>query len=152
LFFFTGFIELNHLKSPVTTDFIIVFFIVHPALAVISLRQFLWLINGKQELIMENGNLTLKKRGTFFTTDKVYSFKSIKNLRKAVDEDQLSPVEKVVFTLSIFQKIFYRQVLGEVLFDYQYDTIRVFNDLTNDEKEKLIKAILVWQEINKNQF
>ncbi len=101
---------------------------------------------------MENGNLTLKKRGTFFTTDKVYSFKSIKNLRKAVDEDQLSPVEKVVFTLSIFQKIFYRQVLGEVLFDYQYDTIRVFNDLTNDEKEKLIKAILVWQEINKNQF
>ena len=145
LFFFTGLIELNHLEKAINAEFIIVFFIAQPIIATISLRQFLWLVNGKQELVIENGDLILKKRGTFFTSDKVYDLKSIKNIRKASDEEQLSPVEKVKLRLSISNKVFLRQVFGEILFEYQYSTIRVFNDLNNREKEELITELLKWQ-------
>lgn len=147
MFFFTGIMELGNLNGNITTEFIIVFFIVHPVFAIISLRQFLWLVNGKQEMIVEDGNLTLRKRGTFFTSDKVYPLKSIKNIRKAVDEEQLLPVERVRLRLSIFRKVFLRQIFGEILFEYQYNTIRVFNDLDNEDKEKLIAELLKCQEV-----
>lgn len=146
MFFFTGILELHNSNSKITTGFIIVFFIVHPIFALVSLRQFLWLVNGKQELTTENESLILRKRGTFFTSDKIYPIKSIKKIRKAVDENQLSDIEKVKYKISIFQKMFYRQVFGEILFEYQYDTIRVFNDLEDQEKEELIAELLKWQE------
>jgi hypothetical protein len=150
MFFFSGISEFRHLNTAVTIEFIIVFFVVHPIFALISLRQFLWLVNGKQVLTVENGNLTLRKRGTFFTSDKVYPIKSIKNIRKAVDEEQLSPTEKMVFRISIFKKVFIRQVFGEVLFEYQYNAIRVFNDLEDQEKEELIAELLKWQKKSLN--
>ena len=84
---------------------------------------------------------------TFFTSDKVYPLKSIKNIRKAVDEEQLLPVERVRLRLSIFRKVFLRQIFGEILFEYQYNTIRVFNDLDNEDKEKLIAELLKCQEV-----
>jgi hypothetical protein len=146
MFFFSGILELHESNPKITTDFIMVFFVVHPIFALVSLRQFLWLINGKQELTVENGNLTLRKRGTFFTSNKLYPIKSIKNIRKAVQEDQFSDIEKVKFRISIGKKVFYRQVFGEVLFEYQYNTIRVFNDLEDQEKEELIAELLKWQE------
>ena len=96
-------------------------------------------------MTVEDGNLTLRKRGTFFTSDKVYPLKSITNIRKAVDEDQLSPVEAVVLRMSIFKKVLLRQIYGEILFEYQYNTIGVFNDLDDDEKEKLIAELLKQQ-------
>jgi hypothetical protein len=146
MFFFSWISELGNSKKDMTIGFIIVSFVVHPAIFVILLRQFLWLVNGKQELIVEGGNLTLRKKGTFFTSDKVYPLASIKNIRKAVDEEQLSSVEKVKFRISINNKVFLRQVFGEILFEYQYNTIRVFNDLNNQEKEELIAELLKRQE------
>lgn len=146
LFIFSGLTELHHLSKPVDTGFIIVFFIVHPAFGILSLRQFLWLVNGKQIMIVEEGNLTLSKKGTFFTFDKTYPLESIKNIRRAIDESQLSSIEKIVNRASIFRKAFLVQIFGEVLFDYQYNVVKIFNDMDDNEKEQLIDELLKFQQ------
>jgi hypothetical protein len=118
LFFFSGLTALSQSNEAVTTGFVIVFFVIHPLFALICLRQFLWLVNGKQELLIENGNLTLRKKGTFFTKNKVYPVKLISNIRKSVDESKLLPVQLIVARLSGFRKVFLTQVFGEILFDF----------------------------------
>jgi hypothetical protein len=88
----------------------------------------------------------LRKKGTFFTADKIYPLKSIKNIRKSIDQEQSSLVDKTTFRRSVNHKVFVRQVFGEILTEYQYDTIRVFNGLDKLEKEELITELLKWQE------
>lgn len=138
---FTGLIESSKIKTNLTADFIIVFFVIHPIVGLLCLRQFLWLVNGKQELVIENGNLILRKKGTFFTKDKVYELNSVKNVRQAVDEDNLSLIGKIQLNISLNKKVLWRQTIGQVLFDYKYDQIKVFNDLNTEEKEQLTLEI-----------
>jgi hypothetical protein len=143
VFIFSGLIELSENKTQVVDMvFIIVLFVVHPLVGLICLRQLLWLINGKQELIIENGNRYLTKRGTFFTRTKTYDLNRVKNIRQAIDEDQLSLFQKIKNNIALNQKVLLRHVIGQILFEYQYDTIKVFNDLDSDEKNELISEMI----------
>ncbi len=91
---FTSFIEAFVNRNEITTEFVIVFFVIHFIIGLLGLRQFLWLINGRQELIIENGNLTLTKKGTFLTSPKTYSLDMVTNIRQAINEDNLSLFDK----------------------------------------------------------
>ena len=140
-FLFTGFIEAFVNKSEISIEFIIVFSL-HFLIGLSGLRHFLWLINGRQELTIENGELILIKKGTFLTKPKTYSFDSVTNIRSAISDDNLSIIDKIQQNISLNRKVFFRQILGQILFDYKGKTIRVFNDMNSKERSELIIEIM----------
>jgi hypothetical protein len=141
-----SFILLQALIS--TNTDISIFFIVPFAygIGVMGLRQFLWLINGSQELSIEDGYLILKKRGTFCTQEKRYELDDISKIRAAFFEEDLSTEEQIQVTARLVPKTLFSQTIGAVLFTYKFDTIKVFNELNSDEKRELIAAIKEIQE------
>jgi hypothetical protein len=136
-YLFAGFIEGYINKKEVTVQFVLIFFI----FGLIGLRQFLWLINGRQEMTIENRNLTLTKKGTFLTKPKIYNLDLVTNIRQAINEDNLSIIDKIKFNIGLNQKVLLRHIMGEILFDYNGKTIKVFNDLDKNERVKLINEI-----------
>jgi hypothetical protein len=136
-YLFTGFIEGYINKKEVTVEFVLIFF----SFGLIGLRQFLWLINGRQEMTIENRNLTLTKKGTFLTKPKIYNLDLVTNIRQAIDEDNLSMIDKIKLNIGLNQKVLLRHIIGEILFDYNGKTIKVFNDLDKDERTKLINEM-----------
>jgi hypothetical protein len=141
-FLIIGPAQVFTLQTGINTEFILVCCILQPLLGLIGLRQLLWMVNGRQELAIENKKLTLSKKGTFLTKDKVYDLDSISNIRSAYYEESLSAFDKTQLNISLNRKIFLRHIVGEILFDYKYDKVRVFNDLTDDEKKELIAEII----------
>ena len=104
----------------------------------IGFRQFLWLINGSQKMTIENGTLTLSKRGTFLTKPKMYSFDNVENIRQAFNEDNLTLLDKIQRSIGVNRKVIFGHIYGQVLFDYNRQTIKVFCDLDKNERLKLI--------------
>jgi|GEM_PF-766381 len=138
---FSGFIEAFVNKSEISIEFIIAFSILF-IIGLLGLRHFLWLINGRQELTIENGELILIKKGTFLTKPKTYSFDLVTNVRSAINDDNLSLIDKIQQNISLNRKVFFRQILGQILFDYNGKTIRVFNDMNSKERSELIIEIM----------
>ena len=139
--FFSGIIEGFVNGNEITTEFIIVFFVIHPIVATIGLRQLLWLINGRQELRIENGKMSLIKKGTFLTKKRTFELKYVENIRKEIDEESLPQFEKILRNIKLSQKLFFSHIMGEILFDYKKRKIKVFNQLTKEQKTKLINEI-----------
>jgi len=137
---FTGFIEGFVNKAEITTGFVIVFSI-HFLIGLIGLRHFLWLINGRQELTIEKGNLTLSNKGTFLTRPKTYALDQITNIWLVTDEDSLSILDKIIQNIALNRKILFRQSIGQILFSYKGETIRVFSDLNKTERTELMNEI-----------
>jgi hypothetical protein len=136
-YLFLVFSELFIAQEEVTIPFVLFFSI----LGLIGLRHFLWLINGRQEMIIENGNLTLTKKGTFLTKPKVYDFNFVTNIRQLIDEDNLSMIDKIKLNIALNRKVLLRHIIGEILFDYNGKTIKVFNDLDKNERTNLINEM-----------
>ena len=107
----------------------------------IGFRQFIWLINGRQELTVEHGILTLCKKGTFLTKPKTYKLTDIEKIRQDFDEDNLTLFEKIIKNIDVNRKVIFRHIFGQVLFDYHGQTIKVFCDLDKTERLKLISEI-----------
>lgn len=118
-------------------DFYLVFFLLL-IIGLIGFRQFLWLVNGRQEMTIENGTLTLTKKGIFFTKPKPYSFDKVENIRQAFDEDNISLIDKIQKNLAVNRKVIFGHIYGQVLFDYNQQTVKIFCDLDKDERIKLI--------------
>lgn len=87
---------------------------------------------------IENNRLTLTKKGFFWTKPKVFDMRFVKNIRKALDQDSLTLYERIFRNFGLYRKTFFNHILGEILFDYKGKTIKVFNDLTENEKDQLI--------------
>lgn len=138
---FTGIIEYTTNHRTLTTAFVLIFFIIHPLIGVLGLRQFLWLVNGRQELRIEHGKLTLSKKGTFLTKSHVYELALITTVKQAIDEDDLSLFEKIRYNIALNRRVIFGHVLGQVLFSYNGQTVKLFSDLDKAEKIKLITAI-----------
>ncbi len=119
------------------TDFYLAFTILF-IVGLIGFRQFLWLVNGRQEMTIENGTLTLTKNGTFFTKPKSYTFDKVENIRQAFDEDSLSLFDKIQKNIGVNRKVIFGHIYGQVLFDYNQQTVKIFFDLDKDERLKLI--------------
>ena len=136
-YLFSVFSELYIDKKEVSLQFVLLFSI----LGLIGLRQFLWLINGRQEMTIENGNLTLTKKGTFLTKPKVYDFNFVTNIRQSIDEDNLSMIDKIKLNIGLNRKVLLRHIIGEILFDYNGKTIKVFSDLDKSERTNLINEM-----------
>jgi hypothetical protein len=136
----TGFIEYYNEEGKVQFDFYVAFgflFIV----GLICFRQFLWLVNGRQELLIQDNKLTLTKKGTFFTSPKMYDLDKISNIRQYIDEEQLSTFERTQMNISLTRKILFNHILGQILFDYLGKTIKVLNDLEESERKFIINEI-----------
>jgi hypothetical protein len=107
----------------------------------IGFRQFLWLANGRQELTIENRTLTLYKKGTFLTKPKIFNLEKVQNIRQAFDEDNQTLFDKIQKNISVNRKVIFGHTFGQILFDYEGNTIKVFNDLYKAERLKLIDEI-----------
>ena len=105
--FFSGIIEGFINGNEITTEFILVFFVVHPIVATIGLRQFLWLINGRQELRIENGKMTLSKKGTFLTKIQSFELKHVENIRNEIQENSLSTFDKTLRNIALNRKLLF---------------------------------------------
>ncbi|MFY9309335.1 MAG: hypothetical protein WAQ28_09845 [Bacteroidia bacterium] len=138
---FTGFIQVL-INGTKPTNGLLLISILHFIVGVAGIRHFLWLINGKQELTIENGKLTISKRGTFLVGSQVYSFDKVVNIRQAVDENKQSLLEKRLEKIALNKTVLFRQTLGQILFEYNGSTIRVFSDMDSNEKKKLIAEML----------
>ncbi|MGX1927762.1 hypothetical protein [Flagellimonas sp. 2504JD4-2] len=139
--FFSGFIESYINGTEISPGFILIFFVVHPIVALIGLRQFLWLLRGRQELRIDNGKMTLTKRGTFLTKAKVFELAQVVNLRSAVDETSLSLFDKILLNGALYRKLLFSHIMGEILFDYKGKKVKLFNELTDAQKSELITEI-----------
>jgi uncharacterized membrane protein YhaH (DUF805 family) len=140
-FLFTGIAQTFNRQHEISIEFIIVFFVIHPVIGLMGLKQFLWLINGRQEMTIENGKLILEKKGTFWTKPKIYSVDRVTNIREGIDEQTLSLKDKIRYNSRLNRKVIFGHVTGQVLFNYQYDEIKVFSDLDKNEKTFLIDEI-----------
>ena len=136
----SGFIEFYTAEGNVGSDFYIAFGILF-IVGLICFRHFLWLVNGRQELLIQDNKLILTKKGTFFTSPKTYDLDKISNIRQYIDEDKLSTFEKTKMNISLTRKILFNHTLGQILFDYFGKTIKVFNDLEKTEREFVINEI-----------
>jgi len=136
---FSGLIEGFKRGAILNSEFILVFsflFIV----GIISFRQFLWLTRGKHEMIIENEKLTLSKKGTFFTFPKVYDINNIKDVRIIFDEGN-TYIENQLNQMSLMRKVIYSHTIGQVSIKYKATFIKIFSDLTKQEREELQKAM-----------
>ncbi|MGG9963183.1 hypothetical protein [Ferruginibacter sp. SUN106] len=140
----TGFIEYYTAKGQVEIDFFIAFGILF-LIGLLCFRQFLWFVFGKQELTIQNGQLTLQKKGTFFVKPHYYLVENITNVRQGINEEHLTELEKIQLNISLNRKVLFIQIFGQVLFDYNGKKIKIFNDLKQEERIQLI------QEINKRK-
>jgi hypothetical protein len=118
-----------------------VFFVIHPFVGAIGLRQFLWLTNGRQELRIENEKLSLIKKGTFLTKKQTFELKYIENIRKEINAESLPLYEKILRNIKLNQKLLFSHIIGEIIFDYKGKKIKLFNQLTEEQKTKLINEI-----------
>ncbi|SNR53012.1 hypothetical protein SAMN04488009_2162 [Maribacter sedimenticola] len=139
--FFSGITEGFVNGNKITTEFIIVFFIIHPIVATIGLRQFLWLINGRQELRIENGEMTLTKKGTFLTKTQTFKLKDVQNIRNEIQESSISTYDKTLRNIALNRKLLFSHIIGEIIFDYKGKKVKLFNELTENQKVELITEI-----------
>ena len=139
--FFSGIMEGFVNGNEITIEFILVFFVAHPIVATIGLRQFLWLINGRQELQIENGKMTLTKKGTFLTKQQTFEFNHVENIRKEIEEDSISLYDKILRNISLNRKLLFSHITGEIIFDYKGKEVKLFNELTENQKTELITEI-----------
>ena len=122
------------------SDFYVAFSLLF-IIGLIGFRQFLWLTNGRQELTVEQGTLTLCKKGTFLTKLKTYELAKIEKIRQGFDEDDLTLFEKTIKNIEVNKKVIFSHIFGQVLFDYQGKTIKIFCDLDGAERLELINEI-----------
>ncbi|MFN6176632.1 MAG: hypothetical protein ACK46G_03760 [Flavobacteriales bacterium] len=134
---FSGLIVGATSTDKLGADFYLIFFLLF-VVGLIGFRQFLWLVNGRQEMTIENGTLTLIKKGTFLTKPNSYSFDKVENIRQAFDEDNLSLFDKIQKNISVNRKVIFGHIYGQVLFDYNQQTVKIFCDLDKNERLKLI--------------
>ena len=139
--FFSGIIEGFVNGNEITTEFIVAFFIIHPIVATTGLRQFLWLINGRQELRIENGKMTLTKKGTFLTKTQTFELKDVENVRNEIQESSLSTYDKTLRNIALNRKLLFSHIMGEILFDYKGKKVKLFNELNENQKVELITEI-----------
>jgi hypothetical protein len=135
-----SFIEALVNKSPITTE-VVVSSVILFMVGLLGLRQFLWLINGRQELIIENGTLILTKKGTFLTGSKTYSFEKVTNVREAIYLTNLSLYDQIQRNMSLTGNVLLWQTVGQIVFDYNGLTISLFNDMDSNERKELITEI-----------
>ncbi|MGY6562150.1 MAG: hypothetical protein ACXITV_08585 [Luteibaculaceae bacterium] len=107
----------------------------------IGLRQFLWLAKGLQELTIENGTLTLCKKGTFLTKPRTFLMEKVQNVRPAFNEDNQTLFEKIQNNITVNRKVIFEHVFGQILFDYDGKTVKIFSDLDKSERLQLIDEI-----------
>lgn len=137
---FSGLVTGLSSTEKLSADFYFAFSILF-IFGLIGFRQFLWLVNGRQELVIENGTLTLNKKGTFLTKPKTFALKNVQNIRPAFDEDSQTLTDKIKKNLNENRKVIFGHIYGQILFDYCGKTIKVFSDLEKVERLKLIDEI-----------
>ena len=138
---FSGMIEVFFRGVLITVDFIIVLFILHVFLGIIGLRHFLWLMNGKHIIRINECELILEKKGTFLTKPRVYKLELIKKLSPTVGEDQMSLYDKIQDRIRLNHKLLFSHTYGQLTFEYEGRTVKLFSDLTQTEKVHLVERI-----------
>ena len=142
VFIFSGVILLINNKN-ISLDLILIGFIIHPIIGIYGLRKFLWLIRGKEIITIDNENMKISKSGTFWTNDKVFKKSDIKNLRDKFEDDTYNKTQFDFFneyrnSIKEYQRSMLYLTIGEILFDYKFSKIRVFNWLNQSQRKILL--------------
>lgn len=145
LFIFSGFFMLID-KKEVSLGLIVIGFVIHPIFGILGLRKFLWLIRGKEILTIDNVNLKITKSGSFWIKDEIFEKNKIKNIRDKFEDETYSKDRSEWFnenmnSIKESQRIMLYFTIGEILFDYKFSKIKVFNCLSENERKVLIDEI-----------
>ncbi|MFV5698086.1 hypothetical protein ACM55H_06915 [Flavobacterium sp. ZT3R17] len=133
-------------ENEVSLGLILVGFIIHPIFGILGLRKFLWLIRGKEIITIDNLNLKITKSGSFWIKDKIFEKKEIKNIRDKFEDELYSKDRSKWFnenmnSIKENQRIMLCFTIGEILFDYKFSKIKVFNCLNESERKVLIDEL-----------
>ncbi len=110
-------------------------------ISAVGLRHLLWLINGRQEMIIENGKMFLQKHGTFFTRPQVFLVKDISNVGPVNVKASEALMDQIFYNIRLSRRIVFRQITGEIAFHYQGRDVEAFCNLNDEERETLIMEI-----------
>ncbi len=138
---FSGIIEAFINGNEITIEFVLVFWVVHVFVGLIGLRQFLWLVNGKHLLKIDNCVLTLDKSGTFLTRPTKFNLNEIERVSPTLNEEQMTLFDKIQNNIRLNHRLLFRHTYGQVTFEHKGKTIKIFSDLNQSEKKELIEMI-----------
>ena len=136
----SGLIEGFRASEKLGADFYLIFLFLF-IVGLIGFRQFLWLVNGWQEMIIENGTMTLTKKGTFLTKPKTYDFDRVENIQQVFDEDCLTLFDKIKQNVAVNKKVIFGHIYGQLLFEYNGKKVEFFCDMDKNERLKLIEEM-----------
>lgn len=119
--------------------------IVMGTISFFAFRQFLWLVKGEEHLEIDKENLTITKTGSFWTKPKVYSLALISDVRsKQEDWDRkgLHPlVSQNIQLTTELRNMFVSFSIGEIRFRHKNEQVKLFNNLTDDERNLVMEEI-----------
>ncbi|NMH29273.1 hypothetical protein [Flavobacterium silvaticum] len=137
-------------KPIVNLEFLIYFGLVVPIFGIIGLRKFLWLIRGKEQIIIDGKQLTHQKSGTFLTKKKVYDLSQIRNVRDIKNPthylgyatDELNKyVLQGLQKQRIIRAIMWLMTIGQIGFTYKNQKVRLFNQLDDSQIAFIIREL-----------
>jgi hypothetical protein len=134
---FSGLLVGFSSRESLSTEFYVVFSILF-LIGLIGFRQFLWLVNGRQELTIEGGFLILKKRGTFFTRPGKFELDKVYHVRPAFDEETQTMYDKVQMNIRTLRNTLFGHNIGQILFNYEENECKLFCDLSREERLRLV--------------
>lgn len=142
IFIFSGLIVLIN-KKEMSLELILFGLITHTIVGIFGLRKFLWLIRGKEIITIDDDNIKISKIGTFWTNDKIFKKSDVKNLRDKSEDEIYIKTQFEFFneyrnSIREHQRVMLYLTVGEILFDYKFSKIRVFNWLNQNERKILI--------------
>ncbi len=85
--------------------------------------------------------MTLSKKGTFLTKTQSFELKHVENIRNEIQENSLSTYDKTLRNISLNRKLLFSHIMGEIIFNYKGKKVKLFNELTENQKAELITEI-----------
>jgi hypothetical protein len=101
---------------------------------VYTIRTFLWMIAGKESILIERGQLTIDKKGALFVKAKTYDLNEVKNIRVAGNDNKGAWGYQQNNWMSLGTN-------GTIKFDYGLKTIRMADGIDEAEASYLIARL-----------
>ena len=115
-------------------------------IGIFCLRRFLWKVNGYEVLIIKDSILTIKRTGIFWTKKRQYRVDKIKNLR--INRQLFKSSEQKGFVQNNVnginesnQRFISMYGKGKISFNYNFDCISFFDNISENEAESIFKQI-----------
>lgn len=139
-------IQLSNISNIELVTLIILYLLI----SLIGIRKFLWLINGKESILIEGDNLIHIRSGTFLIKKRVYELSLIDNISNVTgfnsylgykQEEIPNEIWRGLEKQKLIKAIFWRFTIGQISFSYRSQKIKLFNKLDQSQIDLIIREL-----------